>query len=196
MNNDEQIVEAVKQGRREGYAQMVSRYGQQCFAMIARMVSVMDAEELTQDTFLRAFSRIDSYDSRRASLGTWLCRIAYRLTLDFMRRRRPVIIPIDSHEAWQADISDEQIDRELSTAREERIQQLERLMDQLPPDELLLLTLYYFENRTLDECSYIMDAKPHALAGRLYRLRRKLYDKLKKNPAVSSKGVQTSVRLC
>ena len=179
MKTDEQIVEAVKDGGVRGQDLMVSRYGQQVFAMIARLVSdVMDAEELTQDTFLRAFSKIDSYDAQRASLGTWLCRIAYHLTLDFLKRHRPVIVPIENCEVWQTDISDEQLEAELSTGREERIQRLEVLMDDLPPDERLLLTLHYFENRPLDECSFIMDATPHALANRLYRIRRKLYKQL------------------
>ena len=147
--------------------------------MIARLTSdAMDAEELTQDTFLRAFSHIDSYDPQRASLGTWLCRIAYRLTLDFLKRRRPMIVSIEDTKVWQTDISDEQLEAELSTGREERIQRLEQLMDDLPPDERLLLTLHYFENRPLDECAFIMDATSHALANRLYRIRKKLYKQL------------------
>ena len=181
MKTDEQIVEAVKDGRRKGQDLMVGRYGQEVFAMIARLTSdVMDAEELTQDTFLRAFSHIDSYDPQRASLATWLCRIAYRLTLDFLKRRRPLIVPIEDSQAWQTDISDEQLEAELSTGREERIQRLEQLMDDLPPDERLLLTLHYFENRPLDECAFIMDATSHALANRLYRIRKKLYKQLQK----------------
>ena len=181
MKTDEQIVEAVKDGRRKGQDLMVGRYGQEVFAMIARLTSdVMDAEELTQDTFLRAFSHIDSYDPQRASLATWLCRIVYRLTLDFLKRRRPLIVPIEDSQAWQTDISDEQLEAELSTGREERIQRLEQLMDDLPPDERLLLTLHYFENRPLDECAFIMDATSHALANRLYRIRKKLYKQLQK----------------
>lgn len=181
MKTDGQIVEAVKGGRRKGHYLMVDRYGQEVFAMIARMVSdMMDAEELTQDTFLRAFSHIDSYNPQRASLGTWLCRIAYRLTLDFMKRRRPLIIPIEDREVWQTDISDKQLEDELSTGSEERIERLELLVDDLPPDERLLLTLHYFENRKLDECAFIMDTTPHALANRLYRIRKKLYKQLQK----------------
>ncbi|MDE6721060.1 MAG: sigma-70 family RNA polymerase sigma factor [Bacteroidaceae bacterium] len=181
MNTDEQIAEAVKGGGREGQRLMVSRYGQVVFSMIARQVPrTVDAEELTQDTFLRAFSHIGSYDPRRASLTTWLCRIAYRLTLDFLKRRRLPVVPIDDNTAWETDISDEQLEAELSTGREERIQQLEQLMDNLPPDERLLLTLHYFENRSLDECSFIMDATPHALANRLYRIRKKLHKELQK----------------
>lgn len=181
MKTDKQIVEAVKAGRRKGHDLMVRGYGQEVFGMIARQVTdLMDAEELTQDTFLRAFSHIDSYDPQRAALGTWLCRIAYRLTLDFLKRRRPAIVSIEDSNVWQTDISNEQLETELSTGNEERIQKLEQLMDDLAPDERLLLTLHYFENRPLDECAFIMDATPHALANRLYRIRKKLYKQLQK----------------
>ena len=158
---------------------MVSRYGQQVFAMVVRQVGdAMDAEELTQDTFLRAFSHISSYDPQRASLGTWLCRIAYRLTLDFLKRRRPQIVSIEDTEVWQTDIGEEQLAAGLSTGSEARIRQLELLMDDLPPDDRLLLTLYYFENRSLNECAFIIDTTAHALANRLYRIRRKLFKQL------------------
>lgn len=181
MDTDAQIAEAVKRGGHEGQRLMVNRYGQVIFAMIARQVpSTMDAEELVQDTFLRAFSHIGSYDPQRASLLTWLYRIAYRLTLDFLKRRQPLIVPIEDNTVCQTDISDEQLEAELSTGREERIQQLELLMDDLPPDERLLLTLHYFEDRPLNECSLIMDTTPHALANRLYRIRKKLYKQLQR----------------
>ena len=181
MKTDAQIVEAVKSGRREGQDLMFGRYAQEVFAMIIRQVSnEQDAEELTQDTFLRAFSHIESYDPQRASLSTWLCRIAYRLTLDFLKRRRPFVVSMEDSEVLQTDISDEQLEAELSTGNEERIQKLELLIDDLPPDERMLLMLHYFENRSLDECSFIMDATPHALANRLYRIRKKLYKQLQK----------------
>ena len=181
VKTDKQIVDAVMGDRRMGMDLMVGRYGQEVFGMVVRLVSdVMDAEELTQDTFLRAFRCMDSYDPQRASLGTWLCRIAYRLTLDFLKRRRPLLISIEDSEVWQTDISDEQLEAELSTGNEERICRLEELIDRLPPDERLLLTLHYFEDSPLDECSFIMDATPHALANSIYRLRKKLYKQLQK----------------
>ena len=182
MKTDVQIVEAVKSGQREGQSLMVSRYGQMVFAMIARQVSnTMDAEEITSDTFLRAFRSIGSYDAKRASLSTWLCRIAYHLTIDFLRRRRPFTISIEESEVSQIDISDEQLEAELSTGNEERIGRLQMLMDDLPPDERLLLTLYYFEERPLEDCAFIMDSSAHALANRLYRIRKKLYKQLKQS---------------
>ena len=68
---EQEIVEAVRQGRHEGQNAMLCRYAERVFAMIVRQVKdVQDAQELTQDTFLRAFSHIDSYDANKASLST------------------------------------------------------------------------------------------------------------------------------
>jgi RNA polymerase sigma-70 factor (ECF subfamily) len=90
-----------------------------------------------------------------------------------------VIVSIEDSTVWQTDISDEQLEAELSTGREERIEQLQKVMDDLPDDERMLLTLYYFEDRPLMEIAYItgIDAKP--LANRLYRTRKKIYKKLR-----------------
>ena len=174
-----EIVEALREGRREGQVVAVSRYAERIFAMIVRQVpDVMDAQELTQDTFLRAFHRIDSYDAQKASLSTWLCRIAYHLTIDFLRRRRPQMVSIEESSAWQTDISDEQLEEELSTGREERIEKLEELMDELPGDERMLLTLHYYENQPLTEIAYITGINAKALANRLRRMRKKLYLKM------------------
>ena len=175
------IVEAVRKGRREGQTEMVGRYAERVFAMIVRQVTdVMDAQELTQDTFMRAFSHIDSYDPQKASLSTWLCRIAYRLTLDFLKRRRPMIVSMEDYSVWQTDISDNELEAELSTGREDRIDQLMEMVDELPDEERMLLTLYYFENRPLTEIAYITGIEPGALANRLYRTRKKLYMRLRK----------------
>ena len=165
-----EIVAAVRRGRREGQTAMVSRYAQRVFAMIARQVpDVMDAQELTQDAFLRAFDRIDSYDPQRA----------YNLTLDFLKRRRPMIVSIEDTTVWQTDISDDALEAELSTGREERIERLQEVIDDLPDDERMLLTLYYFEDRPLTEIAYITGIEAKPLANRLYRTRKKLYKKLR-----------------
>ena len=180
MQTEKQIVEAVSSGKREGQDEMVRRYASQVFAMIVKQVTdEMDAQELTQDTFLKAFRNIDRYDARLSSLGTWLCRIAYHLTLDFLKRRRPVIGSLEDSSVWQTDISDEELEAELSTDNEQRIERLQELVQQLPDEERMLLTLYYFEDRPLSEIAFITGIGEKALANRLYRIRKKLYKKLK-----------------
>ena len=179
---ESEIVALVRDGRREGYEAMLSRYAERVFAMIVKLVpNVMDAQELTQDVFLRAFDRINSYDPQRSSLSTWLCRIAYRRAIDFLKRNHPQVLSIEDSQVWQTDISDEQLEAELSTNREERIELLERLIDELPTDERTLLTLYYYDGYPLTEIAYITGIDAKALANRLYRTRKKLYKKLTYN---------------
>lgn len=177
---ESEIVALVRDGRREGYEAMLSRYAERVFAMIVKLVpNMMDAQELTQDVFLRAFDRINSYNLQRSSLSTWLCRIAYRRAIDFLKRNHPQVLSIEDSQVWQTDISDEQLEAELSTNREERIELLERLIDELPTDERTLLTLYYYDGYPLTEIAYIMGIDAKVLANRLYRTRKKLYIKLK-----------------
>ena len=176
---ESEIVALVRDGRREGYEAILCRYADRVFAMIVKLVpNVMDAQELTQDVFLRAFDRINSYDPQRSSLSTWLCRIAYRRALDFLKRNHPQILSLEDNQVWQTDISDEQLEAELSTNREERIKLLERLIDELPTDERTLLTFYYYDGYPLTEIAYIMCIDAKVLANRLYRTRKKLYIKL------------------
>ena len=60
MQTEKQIVESVRKGEREGQDEMLRRYANQVFAMIVKQVpDVMDAQELTQDTFLKAFRNIE-----------------------------------------------------------------------------------------------------------------------------------------
>lgn len=177
---ESEIIALVRDGRREGYEAMLSRYAERVFAMIVKLVpNMMDAQELTQDVFLRAFDRINSYNPQRSSLSTWLCRIAYRRAIDFLKRNHPQVLSIEDSQVWQTDISDEQLEAELSTNREERIELLERLIDELPTDERTLLTLYYYDGYPLTEIAYIMGIDAKVLANRLYRTRKKLYIKLK-----------------
>ena len=177
---ESEIVALVRNGRYKGHEAMLSRYADRVFAMIVKLVpNVLDAQELTQDVFLRAFDRINSYDPQRSSLSTWLCRIAYRRALDFLKRNHPQVLSIEDNQVWQTDISDEQLEAELSTNRKERIELLGRLIDELPTDERTLLTLYYYDGYPLTEIAYIMGIDAKVLANRLYRTRKKLYIKLK-----------------
>ena len=90
-----------------------------------------------------------------------------------------MIVSMEDNAVWQTDISDEVLEAELSTGREERIERLQDVIDQLPDDERMLLTLYYFEDRPLTEIAYITGIEAKPLANRLYRTRKKLYKKLR-----------------
>ncbi len=160
--------------RRKPAAQrrLLADYGPMVFRLVMRMVGqTEDAEEVYQDVFVKALTRISSFDERKASLATWLSRIAYNESVNHIRSRRMDFVLIDDNEMETAveDIPSVNHDNE------QVVLLLERAMSLLPTAEQMLLSLFYYENRSLQEIAYITDSKPTTIGSRLSRIRKKLY---------------------
>ncbi len=152
------------------YAWFVRQYSQQVLDFTSHMVTdIADAEEAAQDAFVKAFRSLDSF-AGQSSFLTWVCRIAYHESLNRLKRKRLYWMNIDELPLSQDDIEEE----ELTSGREERIALMEEALDDLPPDERMLIHLYYYEDRPLREIAFIMDAESNALGVRLHRIRKKL----------------------
>ena len=183
---DSDILTPLKRGERYGYEALVARYGQTVFAMIARIVGdEARAEELTQDTFIKLFETIDRYDPQRASLSTWLCRIAYRLAVDEFRRKRkdPLCLSLNGEDLERSMGEDANDDYWMeSVNREAMLTQLEAAVCQLPVEEQNLLTMFYYEHRSLSNIAFIVGVKDSTIRMRMCRIRKKLYElMIKKN---------------
>ena len=89
MEKDESyIITRILAGKTEEYAYFLDTYGQPVFSLIVRMVnSEEDAEELTQDTFMKAFEHLSSFNGK-SSFSTWIYRIAYNTALSFSVKNR------------------------------------------------------------------------------------------------------------
>ena len=160
-----------KEISKEDFARLVQQYASQVLDFTTRLLSDRrEAEEVAQDAFVKAFRSLDTFNFQ-SSFCTWVCRIAYHMSLDRLKRQHPYYVDIDNLPA----IADE----ELSTGREERIALMEEAIDDLPPDERMLLHLYDYEDRPLKEIPYIMDAESNVLATRLHRIRKKLLQMIK-----------------
>ena len=160
--------------RRKPAAQqrLLADYGPMVFRIVCRMVGqTEDAEEVYQDVFVKALTCISTYDGEKASLATWLSRIAYNESVNYVRRKRMDFVLLDDSEMETAaeDIPSNHPDDEQS------VQLLERAMTLLPATEQMLLSLFYYENRSLQEIAYITDSKPTTIGSRLSRIRKKLY---------------------
>ena len=170
--SERQRIGRILDGKREEYAWFVNTYSQQVLDFTSRMIpDAEDAREVAQDAFVKAFRSLASFEFH-SSFCTWVCRIAYNESLNRLRRQQRHFVDI-------ADIPAEELDEELSTGREDRITLMEEAIDDLPPDERMLLHLYYYEDRPLREIAYIMDAETNALATRLHRIRKKLLQMIK-----------------
>ena len=169
------LIEGLRRQSPKAQQETIDRYGREVFAQVVRLVAVTEnAEEVYQDVFMKVFSNIGQHDAERASLRTWISRIAYNEAISFLRRKRmPVVYFEDrSHEADK--LSDAEVDETLGHANAETVQLIRAALKHLPPEERALVTMFYYEERSLKEIADITESIPTTVASRLSRTRKKL----------------------
>ena len=180
MENDEtHIIHRILKGETSLYEYFLDKYSQQVFILIIRIVENQeDAEELTQDTFLKAFEHLSSFKAE-SSFSTWIYRIAYNNYNDYdgfvilHRKRKQELIVMDS--AMLMNISDQQIDDALNDESGERVGKLNKAIKKLDAEERALISLFYNEEKTIGEIALILGLTESNAKVKLHRIRKKLY---------------------
>ena len=174
MNHEElHIIASILSGRTEQFAYFLDTYGPQVFHLIVRMVgSPEDAEELTQDVFLKAFQHLSSFKGT-SSFSTWIYSIAYNTAISNARKKKFDTFVMD--DTLLANISDTQVDEALNDEGEEQIAILNRAMEQLDSEEQALISLFYYEEKTLNEVALILGLTESNAKVKLHRIRKKIY---------------------
>lgn len=86
--DDREIIRRIMGGEQDALRTLYARHGRLVYGLALRIVREPSvAEEITQDVFLRAWEKADTYDSRKAQVRTWLARIARNRAIDLLRRR-------------------------------------------------------------------------------------------------------------
>ncbi len=167
-------IERTLAGDTNAFSVLVERYQSLVFSLVIRMVRHrQDAEDVAQDVFVKAYSSLANFRGE-SRFSTWLCRIAYTTAVSHIRRQRPDRAGVEiqnEHDTCEAD--DEH------SLHEERLQQLQRSLTQLPSDDASLLTLYYQHDKTVDEVASITGLSVANVKVRLHRIRKKLYEEIK-----------------
>ena len=167
------IIKEILSGKTEHYEYFLDCYGQQVFVLVDRIVSCQeDAEELTQDVFLKAFQQLSSFKAE-SSFSTWIYRIATNLAISAVRKKRNDVLRLD--DSVFANLSDTQVDEALEDDSEEQMERLQQAMNQLEADERALITLYYLEEKPLAEVAFILGLTEGNAKVKLHRIRKKLY---------------------
>lgn len=171
--NESHIIAQVLAGKTEAFAYFLDTYGQQIFTLIVRMVSSPeDAEELTQDTFMKAFRHLGSF-AGGSSFSTWIYRIAYNTALSALRKRREEVLAIDDKQ-WER-VSETEVDEALDDDSEDRVARLQEALQQLAPEERAIITFFYEEEKNIDEIAHILNQSVSNIKVKLHRIRKKLY---------------------
>jgi RNA polymerase sigma-70 factor, ECF subfamily len=172
---DAELVRGALEGSEHAFRELVRHYERPVLALITRLVGDRSrAEELAQDTFVKAFQHLDTYDAGR-KFSTWLLAIAHHAAVDELRRKQVRTEPLD--EAWpgHARFPDTKQDSPAVAAeRAELRQTLAAAIRRLRPEYAELVALRYQQELTLDEIAEITGLPVGTIKSGLYRARMEL----------------------
>jgi RNA polymerase sigma-70 factor (ECF subfamily) len=177
---DELLVERTLAGDLGAFETLVQRYQGLVRRLVARVVGEDEAEDVTQDSLLRAFHRLSQFRGA-ASFRAWLLRIAHNTAVNAVVRRRPEPVEQAEVEAAHAErraSGSTPADRLESRERRERLESKLRL---LRPAHRVVLVLRDLEGLSYEEIAEITGSPLGSVKGRLHRARAELIDLLRKN---------------
>jgi len=192
--SDEDLAREAQRGRVEAFEELVRRYQVPLVRFLRRLGSAQDAEDLTQDTFVRAYENLHRYrPSWRFS--TWLFTIARRLCLNRNRRRRPT----SDTDALKSVPSTAASPSEAVADEEDRFRLWDRAAVVLTTPQMTALWLHYVEEMPLREVAGVLGRTRVAVKTMLFRARKRLLpflDEPEGGPAGGSRRSSSSKCAC
>ncbi|MCM4165887.1 RNA polymerase [Arenibacter sp. A80] len=178
-NDDQQIIDRILSGDTNSFSLLVDRYRDMVFILALRMLKNREeAEEVAQDSFVKAFQSLNKFrgDSK---FSTWIYRIAYNTCLDRLKKYKKDfhLVRIDGVTAHQIKTLDSALE---TMEAQEQSRVIQDCLEALPSEDGFLLTLFYFEERSLAEISKIVGLTEINVKVKLFRGRKKLASILKK----------------
>jgi len=173
--DETELIRKAKRGDREAFGILVERYQRRVVGVALAVVhNPEDALELAQETFVRAYENLASFESR-SSFSTWLYRIAANLAIDLHRRER-------RHSFVRGEEADSEIDRLPSPtgdsfaeySRGELNRRLRAALEELTPEHRAVILLREVEGLSYDEISDILHCPRGTIMSRLHYARNRL----------------------
>lgn len=159
--NEREVLELLQEEstQRKGFEMIVSQYSEQLYWQIRRIVlSHEDANDLLQNTFIKAWTNID-YFRAEAKLSTWLYRIALNECLTFLNKQRANMVAIDDPEA--IGVQNLESDSYFSGDRIQLL--LQKALLSLPEKQRMVFNLKYYQEMKYEDMSDIFGTSVGAL---------------------------------
>ena len=177
---DEELVAAVRAGSGAAFGQIQKLYSDRLYRRIFSITkSREDAEDVLQETFLRAFTRIDSFEGR-SQFSTWLTRIAINSALMCLRRcHTRVEIPLQEQtgsgeEIYLFDVRDSALNPEEICDLKQRFTVMYGVIERLDPKLQAALTTWISRDCSMKEIASALDVSIASVKARLHRARKRL----------------------
>jgi len=184
---DKELAAFASKGHEAAFRELLSRYERPIFSLVYRMVRDRTlAEDLAQESFIRAFNAIDSYNSTY-KFSSWIFKIANNQTIDFLRKKQLDTISIDGSPHATSNEEQEKTRLVVESAEEtpheyvehrELGSQIERAIAKLRPEYRTAILLRHVEGYAYDEIAEIMELPLGTVKTYLHRARGELKEHL------------------
>ena len=199
--DDVQLIRAVLDGDDAAFNTLVQKYQKSVHALAWRKIGDFHyAEEITQDTFLRAYENLSTLKNPNQFAG-WLYVIANRLCIAWLRKKKPAMQSLEGMSvkalenlAYARYISDISEQRDVETT-EYRYKLAKELLEKLPDSERTVMTLYYLGEMTTKEIGKFLGVSVNTITSRLQRARKRLQEDQELLVQETLGGVQISTNL-
>jgi RNA polymerase sigma-70 factor (ECF subfamily) len=171
--SDAELVGRVLSGSEQAARELVGRHQRPVFNLIARMVrDPALAEDLAQETFVKVFTRLASYDPGY-KFASWILKIAQNTTIDYLRQARPRTASLDSTDDWtEAASYDSTTSSPLALVeRQELADVLDAAIDRLRPEYRQVVILRYQEELSYEEIAETVALPLGTVKSHLHRAR-------------------------
>ena len=179
MDQDQADIQKILAGDARGYRSLLQRHRSRVFTVAKKVVGDQQlAEEVAQDVFIKAFKSLEEFRGE-AKFSTWLYRIAWTTAISTLRREKRH----RGHEdvTLREDLDDPSPafpDGFKSVALAEQKELIDRALQGMKPEERFVLTLFYLEERSLNEIADITGEEVGTIKVRLFRSRQRMAGRL------------------
>ena len=188
MDAEAAVLAQARTGNRDAFRTLVERHSRAVFRVAFRVTgNEQDAEDVVQETFLRAFKELDRFEGR-ASVGTWLHRIAANCAIDLIRRRPRGVVSDSGEEAEPllARLASPSPGPDRQLAGSELRSRIAQVLEGLTPLERAAFTLRHLEQQSVEDVSAVLGqnaaATRHSIFRAVAKMRRALGPMVRTDP--------------
>ena len=177
---DQELVRRAQSDDDRAFGELVGRYESKVYSLSLRMLrNPEDAEDVLQDTFLRAYRGLKSFQGN-STFSTWIYRIATNSALMRLRKKRLPTVSIDQADEQEAplEIADWKPGPVEQLMTEETREAMEQAIESLPPEFRQVFILRDVEELSNAEVAEVLDLSVAAVKSRLHRARLKVRNRL------------------
>lgn len=173
INNDQHYITKVLEGDTNSFAYLVDKYKDLVYTLAIKvMKNKEEAEEVSQDSFIKAFRSLHSFKGD-SKFSTWLYKIAYHNCMDRVKKNA---------RTYNTDTIDEVVENRIKATedtmqtieRKERAELMKECMGELPEEERSILWMFYYKELSLKEIIEVTSLSETNLKVKLHRARKKL----------------------